>query len=310
MSVLLAHLSDPHLPLEALPSPRQLLNKRFVSIMSWLGNRRHIHQSRPLALVMQDIAAHTPDALAVTGDLTNLGTREECLTAARWLGNIPTPRAVIPGNHDTLVRAPWDDGPGLWRHLGGMADPHTPVLLKVGDVALIGVSSAISTPPFFATGRVDRTQLEHLAALLETTGREGLCRVVLIHHPPRHGMVLRHKSLLDLERFADIVRVRGAEMILHGHSHKGTLSTLEQSDIPLVGVTSASHRAGRSLARAAGWNRIRIDRVAGMWEISVEARRLSPDGRLYPYRTTRLARPAPERGAVKAERRNQGEAHG
>jgi 3',5'-cyclic AMP phosphodiesterase CpdA len=298
LSAVLAHLSDPHLPLTIVPSHREWAIKRIISMISWRFNRRHIHRSGALAAVMRDIEARGADALAITGDLTNLGTREECLAAARWLDRMPLPRAVIPGNHDTMIRALWSDGPGLWRDVGGMPDEETPVFLRVGDVALIGVSSAVPSPPFFASGRVSDIQIDRMEELLRTTGEQGLCRVVMIHHPPRKGMVLWSKALRGLDRFTDAVRSAGAEMVLHGHSHQGTFSTIPGSAIPVIGVTSASHRPGRSLKRAAGWNRISIHREDGGeegsgWRISVESRRLAPDGQLHDYGTTRFSRPIP-----------------
>ncbi|NHN89027.1 metallophosphoesterase family protein [Acetobacter conturbans] len=293
MSAVLAHLSDPHLPLEGLPTPSELMNKRAISLLSWLGNRRRIHQSRPLAAVMRDIVAHQPDALAIAGDLTNLGTRAECLTAARWLRHTGFPRLVIPGNHDMLVAAPWEDGPGLWGIEGGLTDPDTPRVLRVGDVALIGINSGIPTLPFFASGCVSEAQQDKLATILRATGREGLCRIVMIHHPPRKDMVLWHKALRHADHFAQTVRRAGAEMVLHGHSHQGTVSTLPGCDIPVIGVTSASHRPGHRLDRAAGWNRITVEKAdaATAWTLTVEARRLSPDGRLHTFRTWRFDRP-------------------
>ncbi|BCI65385.1 hypothetical protein AAJCM20276_00090 [Acetobacter aceti] len=107
-------------------------------------------------------------------------------------------------------------------------------------------------------------------------------------------MVRWSKALRGLDRFTDAVRAAGAEMVLHGHSHQGTFSTIPGSEIPVIGVTSASHRSGHSLKRAAGWNRISIHREDASWEITVNSRRLAPDGQLHDFRTTRFTRPTKE----------------
>ena len=49
---------------------------------------------------------------------------------------------------------------------------------------LIGLSTAVPTAPFLATGHLGREQIVMLAAALERYGREGLFRVVMVHHPP------------------------------------------------------------------------------------------------------------------------------
>ncbi|MFT8718329.1 MAG: metallophosphoesterase [Acetobacter sp.] len=293
LSVTLAHLSDPHLPLEALPSFRELLGKRALSLLSWHANRRYIHQRAPLEMVVRDIEACHPDAVAVTGDLTNLGTNRECRAARKWLGRFSAPRAVIPGNHDALVRTRWESGPGVWKSEGGMAAADAPVMLTVGDVALIGVSSAVPTLPFFAAGWVGERQLVQLGTMLRDAGQRGLCRVVMIHHPPRLGMVSWRKGLWDIDRFGEVVRAAGAEMILHGHSHDGTVTRLADSSIPVIGVSSASHRPCRHMNRAAGWNRITIDRNVARtgWTLSVEERRLSRDYCMRTLRTHEFVRP-------------------
>lgn len=292
MSAVLAHLSDIHLPLEALPSAGELISKRALSLLSWQLRRRHIHQHAPLAQVIADIRAHHPDALAIAGDLTNLGSRAEHAAAARWLTALDLPRAVIPGNHDMLVPMPWTSGAGLWAEQGGMADPAEPLCLRVGDVALIGVNSGTPTLPFFASGRIGRKQATRLEALLHDSRQAGLCRVVMIHHPPRPGMVVWRKALHDVGLFSAALQRAGAELVLHGHSHRGTFSTVAGTDVPMVGVTSASHRPGR-LDTAAGWNRIAVGRTEdGSWRLQVDARRLGTDGHFHTPAARCYVRPA------------------
>lgn len=292
MPDVLAHLSDIHLPLAAFPSLRELAGKRLLSLLSWQTKRRHVHIAAALAAVLRDIENHNPDMLAITGDLTNLGSAGEFRAARKWLTGLSRPAAVIPGNHDMLVPEAWQDGPGMWSSAGGMVQPDVPSVVRTGNTALIGVNSGEPTPPFFASGRVGAVQAERLRDVLRQTGEEGLCRVVMIHHPPRPDLVVWRKALRDTDLFARVVREAGAELILHGHSHRGTFTTLPGSDIPVAGVTSASHRPG-NLRTAAGWNEISISREgAEAWKIIVEARRLEPGGQCVGFETHRYMRPA------------------
>ncbi|WP_086644104.1 metallophosphoesterase [Acetobacter sp. DsW_063] len=322
LSAVLAHLSDPHLPLRTYPGVRELMSKRALSLLSWGLRRRFVHREGPLAAVLADIEASAVDALAVTGDLTNLGTGSEFRAAAAWLRRFDRPVAVIPGNHDAMVPIAWNEGPGLWADLGGMADPGEPAVTTVGRVALVGINSAIPTPPFMAGGRIGREQAERLIATLHRLRTEGLCRIVMIHHPPRPGLVVPRKALWDAGMFAEAIAEAGAELVLHGHSHRGTDSVVPGSDTPLIGVTSASHSPGR-LDRAAGWNRIVVEPVerradvsgvadaslssgrpasspagSGLaaWRIGVERRRLGTDGRLHVLPHLEFLRPCAESG--------------
>ncbi len=58
-----------------------------------------------------------------------------------------------------------------------------PFVRRRGPVALIGLSTAVPTRPFMATGELGREQMQRLAAALDRACEDGLFRVVLIHHP-------------------------------------------------------------------------------------------------------------------------------
>lgn len=273
----IAHLSDPHLPLAEYPALDEIRFKRLLSLLSWTLKRRHLHKAAPLARVMDDIRRFQPELVALTGDLTNLGLRSEFRRARQWMEEQALPPALlVPGNHDALIRqnpagkaALWAD----WLKTG----TSFPSLLVKDHIALIGVNSAVPTRPFFASGKIGAAQAERLRAVLLKAGQDGLCRVVLIHHPPVANLVSRRKGLDDMDLFQSVLRDAGAELVLHGHSHRATLACIPHTEIPVVGTTSASHSAG-SPDTAAGWNAIAVHPQAGHWAITVLRRELGTDG--------------------------------
>ncbi|MGY6769948.1 metallophosphoesterase family protein [Komagataeibacter sp. NFXK3] len=276
-TITIAHLSDPHLPTEMSPPRlREKLNKRLFSHLSWKRRRRFLHRPEILARVMADIGSAHVNMIALTGDLTNMGLPGECRHALRWLEQMPAPCTVIPGNHDTLVHDNWQQTVGLWQPWMG-ALPF-PFVRRVGPVALIGVSSAVPTPWFRATGRVGVRQAARLATILHETGRQGLCRIVMIHHPPVPGLATARKALRDPQHFAHSIAREGAEMVLHGHIHTSTLSSLPgpAGAVPVLGIASASARAHDPL-HAAAWNRIAITPRDGGYTLGV-TRRFFPAG--------------------------------
>jgi 3',5'-cyclic AMP phosphodiesterase CpdA len=120
-----------------------------------------------------------------------------------------------------------------------------PFVRRCGRVALIGVNSAVPTRPFHAGGLVGDGQLARLGRMLAALGREGLMRVVLIHHPPLPGLAAPAKALADAGALAEILGEHGAELVLHGHNHRFMLNTQQgpAGGIPVVGVPSASARS-------------------------------------------------------------------
>ncbi len=152
-----------------------------------------------------------------------------------------------------------------------------PFLRLRGPVALIGVSTAVPTPPFMATGLLGAPQIAEMTALLAATASQ--FRVVLIHHPPHVVPKSRIKRLVDAAAFREAIAAVGAELVIHGHDHMRSLAWIDgpRGRVPVIGVPSASAACGMD-HDAAGYNLYRIDGRAGEWTCAVERRGLNADG--------------------------------
>ncbi|MGB0515146.1 MAG: metallophosphoesterase family protein, partial [Wenzhouxiangellaceae bacterium] len=158
------HITDPHLTsLDGL-RPGPLALKRWMSWLSWQRKRREVHRPERLATLISALRRHDPDAWAVTGDLCQIGLIAEIKQARAWLAALDKPERVllVPGNHDIFARDSVVAVREQWR--GWMASDdagaHGPVVRRVGPISLIGVNSAVVTPPGFATGRVGASALD------------------------------------------------------------------------------------------------------------------------------------------------------
>ncbi len=279
----LAHLSDPHLG--PLPAARlsELASKRVLGFLNWYRKRGAIHRGDVLELVVRDLKAQMPDHVAVTGDLANISLAAEFAPARAWLERLGSPHDVtlVPGNHDVYVQAAahrpeqhWDEymrGDGDARSPDGKA--RFPFVRRRGPIALIGLSSAVPTPPFMATGRLGGEQIARLPEILTALAQENLFRVVLIHHPPQSTPSRYFKRLIDAEPFRNALAKAGAELVLHGHDHVHSLVWLEGPGgfIPAIGVPSASAAPGSDHDPAA-YNLYRIDGAAGDWTCEAVSR--------------------------------------
>ena len=148
-------------------------------------------------------------------------------------------------------------------------------------MALIGVSTAIATPPFMATGRLGEQQISRLADMLGALRTANLFRVVMIHHPPIDPPSAhhKHKRLIDARAFRQAIAAVGAELIIHGHDHVHALASIEGNGgrVPVVGVPSASASAGIK-HQAGAYNLYRIGGSPGGWRCEVVSRGLRPSG--------------------------------
>lgn len=280
-----AHLSDPHLTVPRGLSPRELVSKRLLGYFAWRRHRRRGRSPAVLDVLLRDLGEGLVEHVVVTGDLTNLGRPEEYGHAAEWLSGLGDPGSVtvVPGNHDCYVAEPrtatlerWRPYMGDDRGDGGGHEGVFPFLRRRGPVAFIGVTSAEPTPPLLATGRLGPRQLTRLDELLDEAGAAGLFRVVLIHHPPTSAVGWR-KRLVDAAALGDVVRARGAELILHGHCHRFARGELAgpHGPVPVLGIPSAS-QGSSDPARSAAYLRCTVTGDPGAWQLSVESRARDP----------------------------------
>lgn len=245
----------------------QLLSKRFIGWANWNRSRRKIHDMGVLAGLTAHLRQTGPDHVVVTGDLVNIALPAEFAAAQAWLRTLGEPDHVslVPGNHDAYVSVPRTRGIELWRdYMRGTEESATlefPFYRRVGPLAIIGMSSSVPTMPFRATGRIQAGQYARAGAYLEQARKQGLARVIMIHHPPLPGLSPRHKRLKRAVHFETLVRTYGADLILHGHLHKSMVNFAEGRDgpVPVVGVGSASS-SGMGNREPAGWHMYEIER--------------------------------------------------
>jgi 3',5'-cyclic AMP phosphodiesterase CpdA len=284
----IAHLSDVHLgPVRGF-EPRFWTLKRLSGYWNWQRRRRRQHLRGVLDVLVADMQAQAPDHIVVTGDLVNIGLPQEHIDALGWLQTLGPPDrvSVIPGNHDIYAR---HRHPGTRRWAAYMASnaegarllenggrAEFPFLRRLADVALIGLNSAVPTPPLIAWGRAGQQQLAVLAHLLDSTGRAGLFRLVSIHHPPLPGQASHTRGLKDAAALQAVLHRCGAELVIHGHNHRNTLVLQPSSQgraIPIVGVASASLGNGGGHEAPARYNLYRIE--GPPWRIDLVARGVS-----------------------------------
>ena len=207
MSFVIAHITDPHLSPAPMPGFADLRLKRVMGFINWKRGRERLNDMALLKRLVEDLRAQRPDHVAVTGDLVNIGMAAEFQRAALWMETLgePTDVSFVPGNHDAYVRAsmpllettfaPWATSDDARE-----SKATYPYLRVRGEIAIIGLSSAVPTAPLMATGRLGKKQVEAFAELLRQTGAKGLARVVLIHHPPLAGVTPPLRGLSDAPR--------------------------------------------------------------------------------------------------------------
>jgi 3',5'-cyclic AMP phosphodiesterase CpdA len=171
-------------------------------------------------VLLQTIPSLNPDAIVVSGDLTQRAKRHQFEEARQFFDRMPNiPMLVVPGNHDVP----------LWRIFERFFKPHdlyceiiSPNLnpiLKVGNVVLVGLDSTAPRRSI-SNGRIDLYQLRHCAEAFATIP-DDMVRIVVAHHQfaPGHDRVF-DVAMPRARRAIDCFVEQRVEMILGGHLHR------------------------------------------------------------------------------------------
>lgn len=176
------------------------------------------------------------DALLLAGDLTRCGTRSETAQLAKILEPVPVPVVAVLGNHD---------------HHADQVDEVVDCLQSVGvtvlegdatsievDGATVGIAgskgfgggfagasgSDFGEPEMKAFIRHTKALAEQLRQSLEALDTDH--RVALLHYSPvaatLHGEPLEIFPFLGSYLLAEAVDAAGADLVLHGHAHRGS----------------------------------------------------------------------------------------
>ncbi|MGE5407063.1 MAG: phosphodiesterase [Syntrophothermus sp.] len=161
-----------------------------------------------------------PDAVLVSGDLTENGGEEEYARARALLAGLAVPLHVIPGNHDER---------GAMRRafgLPGTADEPIQYAVELGPVRLLGLDSL---RPGADRGELDEERLAWLER--ELALEPARPALIAVHHPPlKIGIDVWDEIGLDDASRAGLERVVAASPqvlgVVSGHVHRTLVGQL------------------------------------------------------------------------------------
>ncbi len=156
-----------------------------------------------------------PDALILTGDLTDFARPGEYQHLSTLLEPLDFPYYLLPGNHDDAdnLRAAFPHH----RYLG--TDDFVQYSVKVGDLRIVALDSTVRGQ---SAGRLCTSRLTWLAAELDRD--PATPTIVAIHHPPFKTLI-GHMDRIGLlegaDEFAAILnRYTNIERVISGHLHR------------------------------------------------------------------------------------------
>ena len=196
---LLAQLSDPHIKANGAP---------LLGRIDTAGMLRACVES-VLALT------HRPDAVVITGDLTDLGTPDEYGFLRGLLEPLVMPLYLIPGNHDDrgALREAFRDHGYL-----GQSQSFIQYVIEDHPLRIVALDTVV---PRASGGELCAERLEWLERTLAQSRDKPA--VVVMHHPPFRTFIegMDAMGLRDPQPFAEVIKAHPqVEAVLCGHVHR------------------------------------------------------------------------------------------
>jgi 3',5'-cyclic-AMP phosphodiesterase len=172
-----------------------------------------------------------PDALLVSGDLTDNGAPDEYRRVRELLAPLELTPHVIPGNHD--LRGPLREAFGL----PGEGEEPVSYAVDLGPLRLICLDSTV---PGAEGGSLDGGRIEWLDAALAEDAETPT--VIALHHPPLHTQIPTFERIGlapdSCTALAEVVaRNPQVKRIVAGHVHRSIVAELSGRAVVTVPST-------------------------------------------------------------------------
>ncbi len=161
-----------------------------------------------------------PDAIVVSGDLTQRARRDQFLAAREYINRFPkVPTLVIPGNHDVP----------LYRVAERLADPHKlykeiisedlNTVLRLNNAVFVGLDSTAPRSAI-SNGRIHAWQLEFCQQAFADVPDDTTKIVVAHHHFAPAPDYLHDQTMPQAKRAITRFIELDVDLILGGHLHR------------------------------------------------------------------------------------------
>ncbi|MDO9640217.1 MAG: metallophosphoesterase [Pseudotabrizicola sp.] len=157
-----------------------------------------------------------PDAVVISGDLTQRALPAQWAAAQRLIAALPGPVLCIPGNHDVPLYNPLERLLRPWRGYRAVAGPDLEPVVETGDLLVVGVNT--TDPYVWQRGTLRPASLRHVAQVF-ARARPGQLRVVALHHPLTTPAATGKTPMKGADAGAESLARAGADVILSGHLH-------------------------------------------------------------------------------------------
>jgi len=157
-----------------------------------------------------------PDAVVVSGDLTQRARAAQFRDAKAFLSRFSAPVLCVPGNHDAPLGNLAERLIAPFARYRAHFDPVLEPVLTLPGAVITGVNTA--NPLVWKAGRLRRASARHLADVFRAAS-SGMARIAVLHHAPMPAADETAADIFDPVGVVADLDAAGTEIVLSGHTH-------------------------------------------------------------------------------------------
>ncbi len=175
----------------------------------------------------KQIADLKPDAVVVSGDLTQRAKPAEFAAIAGLIKQLPNVKVIVPGNHDIPLYNIWARFiTPLKRYHKYISETVEPLYIDE-EVTLIGINTARSLA--FKGGRISQQQIAYIEKTIQEAPKDSL-KFLITHHPLEDMWNNPTDQLIE----------KGINAFLYGHRHKSKFTRIKSALILQAGTATST----------------------------------------------------------------------
>ena len=179
-----------------------------------------------------------PDAVVISGDITDHGYYREFVKVKEYIDLIDSPTIVIPGNRDAR-----NIGDEVFEEIIG--DRDTTLELKESNIKIIGLDSSV---PDLGHGKIGRLQRKFLETEIKNAKDRNMFIIITVHHHiipvPNTG---RERNVLsDAGDILLLLLQNNINLVLSGHKHVPHVWKMNNTVFVTAGTVSSMKLRGNT----------------------------------------------------------------
>ena len=199
-----------------------------------------------LAKVERAILDEEPDALVVTGDLTQRATHSQYKAAQDWFGQFDVPVWVDPGNHDMPYYSLWERFTAPYRRYNALRDAVGVPAFETEDLVLVPLKTTVRSQNRWpwSDGVVTPSALEKTLKAVASLEGSGRWIIATAHHPLHGPKPGGPSDTIGGNEALAALALAGMDAFMTGHIHTPFTEHLAAgpASVQVIGAGTVSTR--------------------------------------------------------------------